>query len=167
MKTRVIVLLIMVAGIMGCSDDGYFEETEPVITYEVFNNATLEITELEYDTIVNIVPGNNRVFSYWFRDEGGLRVIDDELYETIVFEIDPELTEFSFSDQDFHQINAYFGRTCYCGNYGYYVIDNGTIKGGQLNERQWLVAIEVGVLLWGGEYRIEVGGLFGVVGLEI
>ena len=92
--------------------------------YAFYNDATIEVWEGDPedgsgDTVLmgtHVVGGFNRVFEiiYTYNDAPGID--DDELTETVRFEVSQDLAgDFVLeTEEELNDANAYFSRICYC-----------------------------------------------------
>jgi hypothetical protein len=108
----------------------------------LFPNANLIITE---DTIIQrieIGPGNKLVFEHRFEKNDKANIADDEFWDWIFFEIDPDLESFSFSDAELTDINALYEFSCFCVGPFRFRIESGTISGEKKGDK-WDVTVDV------------------------
>ena len=139
------MLFIATFTLYSCSDD---ESNGDTYTYSYFENSELVIANLEdsYMKFGNVEQGQNLVFEYRFDAYDNVQIADDEYSETIRFEIDKGLTEFSFSNDDLAQIKPAFTKYCFC-YFGMEAAKNvdptGTISGKKIADNKWDIHIDV------------------------
>jgi len=103
--------------------------------------------------LVTISPGNNLVFKYNFDVESDPKIADSGFYEEIIFEIDPDIKEFNFTDEELADINCFYRQSCFCPEVESIRIVEGTISGEKKNSSSWEIKIDVKINL--GEQGIE------------
>ena len=93
-----------------------------------------------------VASGENLVFEYRFNAEDDAQIADDEYGETIRFEIDEDLNEFSYSNTELATMKLVFSRDCFC----YFPMDvsknvdpTGSISGQKISDKQWNIKIDV------------------------
>lgn len=103
---------------------------------------------------LHIEEGANLVFSYEYMAEDDASIEDDEYAEFIRFEIDPQLSEFNFKDDELLDINAVFSVSCFCSfsdDPEKDVPPKGIIRGEKISATQWSVSIDV--IFYGHKHR--------------
>tara|TARA_B100000809_G_scaffold222714_1_gene231880 strand:+ start:493 stop:843 length:351 start_codon:yes stop_codon:yes gene_type:complete len=94
----------------------------------------------------NIEEGPNLVFEYEYSAEEKANISDDEYSEFIRFEINPELTEFNYKNEELAEIKTVFSKSCFCG-FGYElekdVAPKGIISGEKISNTEWKILIDV------------------------
>ena len=125
---------------IGCSSDNDTNFNE---SFSIVENAQI----IERDTNENPFPfardnGDNLVFVYQKEDPGEPNIIDDELFETLQFQIDPELDNFSFENEEVEQTLAFYQESgTLIGKQE--VINRGVIEGIKIDSLKWEVTIDV------------------------
>jgi len=142
MKKPILIILILVIT-LSCS-----KESEDNYSYTFQENAQLVIEpyfEGSYMKGSTIVNGSNLVFSYVFEAAEEENIADDEYSEIIRFEIEPGLTEFSYSNSELNEINAVYSESCFCdfSNELKNTLPKGTISGTKISETKWDIMIDV------------------------
>jgi len=124
------------------------KEAEETYSYTFEEDAQLVIEppyEGSYMKYSKVVPGSALVFTYKKETEGEKKVADDEFTEIIRFEIEPTLSEFSYSDNELSDLKAVYSISCFCSfddplkN----TLPQGTISGKKISETQWDISIDV------------------------
>lgn len=88
--------------------------------------------------------GNNWVFEFTLQKAEYEDVSDDEMSETISFEVVPNRSgKFSLKNAELKQAKAYYMLGCFCMNRGYHLVDNGTISGVRMNASTWIITIDL------------------------
>lgn len=105
-------------------------------------NSKLEITEDSIIQNIEIRSGDKLVFDHRFERNEKANIADDEYWDWVYFEIDPEVTSFSYSDSSLSEINALFEYSCFCIGPFHYRINRGTISGTKRGAK-WDVDIDV------------------------
>lgn len=118
------------------------------------------------DSVVNHVSvesGEQWVFEYTFVANDNPNIADDEFTENLYFEIDPELSSFSYSDEDLRDMNAVYQQICHCTFPHVFRINKGTINGEKLNKNAWYIEIDVEVEIGDNNFRlVKVSQIFEV-----
>jgi len=135
------LLIVMPLFLVCCSSN----ETEESTTLRFFENSKVVIPDSSGDFFVTIGPGENLVFEYFFVAASDLDAVDSGFSETIIFEIDPSVSEFSISDNDLQSLNAYYRASCFCDNTESREITSGIISGTKLSEKAWNVEVNVNI----------------------
>lgn len=165
---KVILLIITIAlTITSCSNnDDTINKKETTIVgnpnqtgtanYFYYVNSKLEIIDQEnsYINWANIKNGNNLVFEYHFIADDDEQIADDEYSETIRFEINPTLDEFTYTDNSLENINTTLTKYCFCW---FQLSDSksakskGTIHGKKVSENEWKINLDI--IFFGDERR--------------
>ena len=123
--------------------------------YHYFEQKQLNIETYDhYMKFSKIEEGSNLVFSYEYMAEDDASIEDDEYAEFIRFEIDPQLSEFNFKDDELLDINAVFSVSCFCSfsdDPEKDVPPKGIIRGEKISATQWSVSIDV--IFYGYKHR--------------
>lgn len=139
MRSRIIVLILCLS-LLGCSQnqtDLYF--------YKYFKNSTIDLPTTDNSYTASIISGDKLVFEYTYDLEADPEIPDSQFKETIIFEIDPTLNEFAYSNQELVDSNTYYRQLCFCPTDDSILITNGTISGRKLSERTWEVDILIDI----------------------
>ena len=111
--------------------------------FNLLANSAISIVEDTMITQLEIISGSNIVFEYEYEANEKKNIADDEYFETILFEIHPDSTIFSFTDGDLQNVNAVFRRSCFCPLPFAVRIEKGTISGMQDENGKWSVEVDV------------------------
>lgn len=151
------LLLLNVA----CSSDDEGPDLTPREEFNLRANSELVIPSDDAEFfVVTIGDGDKLVFQYRFIQPSDPQLPDSGYSESIVFEIDPTLTEFSFSNDQLATINAYFRSVCFCDNTESIAITVGTISGERVNAESWAINIDVEVILGSNTLSQNIDGIF-------
>jgi len=138
MKNYILTLLLIIL-LVGCNN-----KTNKSIEEFTFTENSKIILESEYEgTFSKIRSGEHLVFTYYFQKEEHPDISDDEYAESIIFEINPNLSTFSYADDELMSVNSYFDKYCFCVIEGSIQISKGTIKGVKIDDQTWNVEIDV------------------------
>lgn len=165
MKKVVFVLFVFFLG--ACSNSSEVGNTDVEIIegpeegsgkfeFTYYENSSLEIVSNNAsEQWANIKDGDNLVFEYHFVFDDELMIADDEYSESIRFEVDAGLTDFSYNPSDLETLKVTLTRACFClfskdADYKF-ISPTGNITGKKLSETQWEVALDV--LFYGDEKR--------------
>ena len=114
----------------------------------------------EHLRLAAVTSGEKLVFMYRYTYGDYVELMDDEYTESILFEVSPDVEEFTISGEDLRANNANLGFLCFCENSSFYPISNGTIKGVKIDENEWQVTIEIAEVIEGRDFTRSVSGKF-------
>ena len=141
--------------LFGCDND----TDEEFYTFKT--NSQVVLTEIDEDYyLANVESGDNLVFIYKFVKDDDPDIADDEYVERIIFEINKDLTSFSFTSEDINESNMYFNQFCFCPSIESIHIVNGTLEGEKINNSKWLIALNVEFELHGNLVKRQIEGVF-------
>jgi len=152
MKKNYLLLIIAII-LISCSHDNSNGD-EYTYTYTEKSDLTISTLEDSYMKYGIVEEGENLVFEYRFDADDEEQIADDEYGETIRFEIDSELNEFSYSNTELSDIDLVFTKYCYC----YFPMDEskdieptGMISGQKISSDKWRIKIDL--TFYGDENR--------------
>lgn len=90
-----------------------------------------------------LAPGDKQVAYYRHRIDPEAIIADDEVTYLLLFEFDPNQTEFVLRDSALWRANCLFNALCFCGTRGYYRISKGEITGMQLDDQSWAIDFDI------------------------
>lgn len=156
MKKRTILLLTCIAFLTACKTEEpkncICNETEfiadPIPNTSEYSltfqeNSAIEIKNNQNFNEVSIIEGNKLVFEFKYVKDDEPFIADDELTETILFEIDDNSDSFELIDNDLEDASVVFGRFCFCVDAGYHLISNGCINGQKLADDKWQINMSI------------------------
>ena len=160
--------LLMVAFSLGsCSNDDSANDDDPFLAQEytdlkIYGNSKIVVPVDSEFFVTTIDSGSKLVFEYSYVVESDPEFQDSGYYESIVFEIEPGVSEFSVEDGELRFVNAYYRQVCFCLNTESIEIVNGKISGTKINATDWSVIIDVDFLLMEGQdlESKEIAGTF-------
>jgi len=149
MKQNYILILLSLI-LISCSDgdDNKSEKIVAKYAYSYFENKKIVLSSSDnsYLKYGLIEAGGNLVFEYRYTAEDNPAIADDEYAETILFEIQPNIQNFSYTDSELSSINIVFTKYCFC----YFPKSNekdkdptGTISGKKLSNNQWEITMDI------------------------
>ncbi len=149
MKIRPLFFALFAILLTACnsSDDSINPELR---TYEFFEDSKMIFNMSQGTETLTIEPGAKTVFKYFFRAEENEDIADDGYSENVYFEVDSSLDSFSYSNDDFRDINLVIKRSCFCANVGYVFIGNGSLTGTKLSDGNWSISTSF-TFQWEGE----------------
>jgi hypothetical protein len=142
------LLLIMTLIIISCSDnDSISGEGEYYYTFSEKSNLKILLHDdfpVKYGVIES---GENIVFEYRFDRYDDPLIYDDEYSEFIQFEIDSELENFSYSNEELLNIDLVFSRVCQACNLRIIAESNdvnptGIISGEKISNKKWKIKMD-------------------------
>lgn len=156
---RKALLLFLATVCVACSED-----QSEYSTYHFFNNASIVTNDNPNFFLALIEGGNNLVFEYTYVLEADPEIADSGFSETLIFQIDPTLEEFSFSNNELESLNTYYRQICFCVNSESILLNTGTISGTKVNSNTWNISIDVSIPISGNPtatpIQLELSGLF-------
>jgi len=156
---RTILLLTVLLILLSCDEK---ESNLDTYSYTFTENSELIITTIEesYMRFGSVEEGQNLVFKYRFKAHDEVQIADDEYAETIQFEIDPQLENFNYLNQELMNSNLVFAKHCFC----FFPFDElknvdpiGIISGKKISNKEWNISINV--TFYGDEER-NISGIF-------
>ena len=135
-----IVVIILVCLISCNEDEDTNSDTGDRSEYRFFQDSSISIGEFDFALIAN---GTNLVFEYYFIADDEPNIADDEYSERIIFEIPPNLNEFSFSASELSNANTFFDKYCFCVIEGSIPIEVGSISGIKIDDTTWEITIDI------------------------
>ena len=150
---KILFTLLIITTIIACSDN---DATQNEYNYTFTDQSSLTITSLEdsYMKYGSVESGENLVFEYNYIFDDNEQIADDEYSETIRFELNPELDNFNYTNEELLDINLVLSKYCYC----YFPLDEtknitpiGTISGEKTSENTWLIKFDL--TFYGDETR--------------
>lgn len=108
------------------------------ISYEFFGNKTLNISLNEKKIYPEMKDGKMVVFQYSKQHAENPEISDDELYESVQFEVDPTWNNFIFRKK-LDLCKPVYNFSCFCIGRGYYKPVSGYIKGKKLPNGNYLI----------------------------
>ena len=125
-------------------------------TFDLEENATLKVEEMDNFTSVEIVDGTDLVFTYEKDKETDPNVADAGITETVRFVIPADSDEFSYADAELMNQNVVYTRTCFCGDAGTMRVTNGCVEGKKIKDGKWQIAIALEAMGEVGTYPVQV-----------
>ena len=148
-------ILFLLFSFLSCSsdDDNGNEDCNPEMNIGFFlENSSIAISESD-PVHYTIEDGEDIVFIYSFIGAQCDHIADDEYGENVIFQIDPEIEEFSYEDEELSEIKAHFKSVGAWVSRPAISIEDGVISGERLNSTLYHVNIDVSVDLGNDEIR--------------
>ncbi|MFY0598159.1 MAG: hypothetical protein JXR03_00715 [Cyclobacteriaceae bacterium] len=137
MKKLTGVILLTSIMVFSCDDNMIKEgKTE----YHYYEGASIS------DNNPIVVEGDRTVFNRHFVGDDNEQIADDEFSENFYFEVDPDLNEFSFKDEELKNINLRYQHLCFCVPIDSIIIVGGSISGNKVGEK-WKISADVDLKL--------------------
>ena len=133
-------------------DDTLQEESTDLKIYENSRITTPVDSEL---FVAALDSGKNLVFKYKFNREADPKIPDSGYRETIIFEIDPEETKFSFLDNELPTIKPFYRQVCFCRNTESVKIVHGKISGTKISATKWNIYMDVDIVFKEGQNPVN------------
>jgi len=112
------------------------------IKYEILENSKIVIQDEEQMTYT-IEPGNFTVFCYRYVAEDEEDIADDEFTESLVLEIDPNLSAFDFNSEELKSSTCIISNECFCTWRGYGYVEDGKIQGNKNSDGTWNLIVDI------------------------
>lgn len=151
---KIHLLIILSLIIFSCNDN----DSGNQYSYNFYEKSTLTISsEAGYLMKTGkIEEGENLVFQYKYETIGNELITDDEYSEKIMFEINPNLDKFSYSDAELLNIKCVFTRYSQFLEPDSLIHKNvnptGTITGEKIANNEW--KIKINVTFYGDELKV-------------
>jgi hypothetical protein len=101
-----------------------------ICSIELLKNKSLNVKNDEFGKMYYILEDNKakNVIRYTFNKDKDETLQDSGYREEVIFEIDPNGTQWNFSNENLQETKMLFGRFCFCrGATGYYKVTDGTL----------------------------------------
>lgn len=139
------LLLIMITGFSSC-DKGKGEGCHP--EEEITNWNTEKEIMVEYQAeyernYYTIIDGDKLVFEYNHSGAQCDSAIDDEWGERLIFQIEANLSEFDFADDQILSTNCFYQEYGAWVNHVQQQVKNGTIRGEKIAENKWEITVNI------------------------
>ncbi|MBP9185833.1 MAG: hypothetical protein KBE91_02000 [Bacteroidia bacterium] len=112
------------------------------VTYEFYKAKTIIHINNEGSVYPEIKDGNMVVFQYNKHHAENPMISDDELHESLMFEVDSTWRNFVFKKK-MALSKATYQLGCFCIGRGYHIIDGGTIRGKKLANGNYYITADV------------------------
>ncbi len=139
MKNLLLIVSLLTGTFVFAQNDSINPER---ITYEYFSAKSINIKNNEGSIYPEMVSGNKIVFQYSKQHAERPAISDDEMYESILFEVDSSWNKFVFKKK-IAMSKATYQLGCFCIGRGYHIIDGGFIKGRKLTNGNYLIEADV------------------------
>jgi len=143
MRSYLIIMVVILFSALSCSESDDASDnplTGDTERFQFYTNRSVAVGENDF---AGISVGSSLVFEYTFTAEDNPDLADDEYAERILFQVDPELNSFIFTNEELISTNAYFDKFCFCLIEGSIPLEEGTISGERVNNETWNVTIDV------------------------
>ncbi len=139
-RKNTIFYLILITNFVwyGCSNN---QSEYTLLKY--YENSSIQTQDDPNFFLATVENGNNLVFEYEYVLEADPDIADSGFSETILFEIDPSLEEFSYTDQQLEGIKTYYRHICFCASIESILVNSGSISGTKINNNLWNIDINI------------------------
>ena len=144
MKKNYLVVLFLLY-LISCNDSNLIKDNYSYI-YSEKSDLVISTFEDSYMNYGATQDGENLVFEYRFDADDDEQIADDEYGETIKFEINQEVNQFSYSNTELANIDLVFTKHCYC----YFpmdetkdVVPTGFIRGQKASSNVWKIKMDL------------------------
>jgi len=108
----------------------------------VFSSKTIELLDNEGNLVPQMKPGNMVVLQYSKQHAEDPNMSDDELHESVLFEVNPAWNSFVYRKK-IALSKATYQLGCFCAERGYYRITGGFIRGKKLANGKYYIQADV------------------------
>ena len=136
--------------------------TPKSFTYEFSENSQIVINNDQGYEFISIEGGESLVFKYRYTADDDEEIADDEYSEILYFEIDKNLNNFSYSNDDLLNLQMYMQRFCFCPSIPIIQISIGNIFGTKQSNGNWNISLSIN-FEWGEQSETitrEINGIF-------
>lgn len=116
---------------------------------DVITNNCIENWECEFKVLPNskidpehnggVADGNKQVFKMAYHTLGSPNIADDELYNTLLLELDESQTSFSVEDAALGDLNVRFRQVCFCPSVNFEPVLSGCLQGEEQEDGTWVI----------------------------
>ncbi|PIQ20674.1 MAG: hypothetical protein COW65_13670 [Cytophagales bacterium CG18_big_fil_WC_8_21_14_2_50_42_9] len=144
MKNLYLITVFLTSLLIGCREKN--DNCTPEST--IGNFTAGKQIRMEYDAennrnIYSIEDGNNMVFEYKHASAQCANTYDDELLETLTFEVDKDAKQFKFVDSQIITSQCFYQQIGTWVYLSHNEIKSGVIEGTQISEGKWKVTTSV------------------------
>jgi hypothetical protein len=130
------------------------------LTYEFFSNKTIDVVKQENAIYPELKDGNMVVFQYSKQHAQNPAVSDDEIYESVQFEVNATWNSFIFK-RKLKMSKAIYNLGCFCIGRGYQEPFSGYIKGKKLPDGTYAIDADLTIKYETGVTKqIKFSGIF-------
>ena len=139
MRNIILIITLFISTALFAQRDSINPET---VKYEFFTAKNINLLNNEGSIYPEVKDGNMVVFQYSKRHAENPMISDDEMYESLVFEVDSTWRNFVFKKK-MALSKATYQLGCFCIGRGYHIIDGGTIRGKKLANGNYYITADV------------------------
>jgi hypothetical protein len=139
MKNLFLLISLLIGTFVFAQNDSINPER---VSYEFFSGKSIDIKKNEGSIYPEMISGDKIVFQYSIQHAERPAISDDEMFESVLFEVDSNWKKFTFKKK-MALSKATYQLGCFCIGRGYHVIDGGYIKGKKLTNGNYLIEADV------------------------
>lgn len=139
MKNLFLLISLLTGTLVFAQNDSINPER---VSYEFFSGKSIDIKKNEGSIYPEMISGDKIVFQYSKQHTERPAISDDEMYESVLFEVDSTWKKFTFKKK-MALSKATYQLGCFCIGRGYHIIDGGYIKGRKLTNGNYLIEADV------------------------
>jgi len=103
-------------------------------SFNIFSQSKVDIDEVEGHT-----AGDKNIFQLTYSTQGDDGIADDEVYYTLVMELDALQNSFSAEGEELEDMNTHFRKACFCADVRYKTVTSGCIQGEKQSDGTWFI----------------------------
>lgn len=139
MKNLFLLISLLTGTLVFAQNDSINPER---VSYEFFSGKSIDIKKNEGSIYPEMISGDKIVFQYSKQHAERPAISDDEMFESVLFEVDSTWKRFTFKKK-MALSKATYQLGCFCIGRGYHIIDGGYIKGRKLTNGNYLIEADV------------------------
>jgi hypothetical protein len=139
MKNLFLLISLLTGTLVFAQNDSINPER---VSYEFFSGKSIDIKKNEGSIYPEMISGDKIVFQYSKQHAERPAISDDEMFESVLFEVDSTWKKFTFKKK-MALSKATYQLGCFCIGRGYHIIDGGYIKGRKLTNGNYLIEADV------------------------
>lgn len=146
MKKLIVISLLILTYFSSCISEETENDCQPEMI--ISNWDSEKEIKIEYDTEFkrnnySIIAGNKLVFDYNRTGAQCDHIMDDEWGEKFIFEVENNIDDFEFIDNEILLTNSFYQQYGAWVNHNQYQVKKGSIKGEKISKKKWKITVSV------------------------
>ena len=158
MKPKLLIFILSFMLLYGCSNEND-DLTVEIETFLLRLETQIVLPSPGSGNSISFSEGDKIVFHYILQRPQNPNIADDEVSENIVFQIDSNLTEFNYSNQDLIPLMTHYFESCFCLPESVEII-SGNVSGQKINETKWDLTLDLNINFQGSTITKNIIGRF-------
>ncbi len=126
-----------------------------VCSFKLNEQSQVDITDTR-----GFVDGIRNVFSMVNSTQGSLQATDDEITNTLVFDLGNIQSEFSSENEELAALNVHFKRVCFCAETNFKAVTSGCLQGEKQSNGNWFVQGDLTIPYSFGDIDVHIDAEF-------